>query len=168
MTKLLSIEVNNVIKLTSIHGNAIHYQEESKIAFTLLVNSQYLEEPIDLGKWEYFPLTPVPHMLRTPDGFFAKTKKGLYASLTSRGVYGRCINTWKYKPYSGWECPFLYPYKNPDLFGSFCLQFLEHMARKKNFIFSTYYYEDFFMKRQERLRHENSEGDKQILTKPSI
>ena len=89
MTKLLTIEVNNkVIKLTSIQGNAIHYQEESKIAFTLLVNSQYLEEPIDLEKWVYFPLTPVPHMLRTPDGFFAKTKKGLYAPLTSRGVYG--------------------------------------------------------------------------------
>ena len=76
MTKLLTIEVNNkVVKLTSIQGNAIHYQEESKIAFTLLVKSQYLEEPIDLEKWVYFPLTPVPHMIRTPDGFFAKTKK---------------------------------------------------------------------------------------------
>ena len=72
MTKLLTIEVDNkVIKLTSIQGNAIHYQEESKIAFTLLVKSQYLEKPIDLEKIVYFQLTPVPHILRTPDGFFA-------------------------------------------------------------------------------------------------
>ena len=76
MTKLLTIEVNNiVIKLTSTQGNVIHYQEQSKIAFTLLVKSQYLEEPIDFENFVYFSLTPVPHMLRTHDGFFAKTKK---------------------------------------------------------------------------------------------
>ena len=76
MSKLLTIEVNNiVIKLTSTQGNIIHYQEQSKIAFTLLVKSQYLEEPIDLENFVYFSLTTVQHMLRTHDGFFAKTKK---------------------------------------------------------------------------------------------
>ena len=76
MTKLLTIEVNNkVVKLTSTQGNVIHYQEQSKIAFTLLVKCQYLEEPIDFEHFVYFPLTPVPHMLRTHIGFFAKIKK---------------------------------------------------------------------------------------------
>ena len=51
------------------------------------MKSQYLEEPIDLENFVYFPLTPVPHMLGTPDRFFAKTK-GIYASLPSEGVYG--------------------------------------------------------------------------------
>ena len=79
MTKLLTIEVNNiVIKLTSTQGNVIHYQEQSKIDFTLLVKSQYLEEPIDLENFVYFSFTTVQHMLRAHDGFFAKTKKGLY------------------------------------------------------------------------------------------
>ena len=62
MTKHLTIEVNNEVV-------------KHRVAFILLVKSQYLEEPIDLEKCVYFPLTPVPHMLRTPDGFFAKTKK---------------------------------------------------------------------------------------------
>ena len=54
MTKLLTIEVNNiVIKLTSTQGNVIHYQEQSKISFTLLVKSQYLEEPIDFENFVY-------------------------------------------------------------------------------------------------------------------
>ena len=64
--------------------------------------------------------------------------------------------------------PVSIPLQNPDSFGSLCLQSHEHMVRNKNFIFSTDYYEDFFIKSQERLRHGNSEGDKQILTKPSI
>ena len=34
--------------------------------------------------------------------------------------------------------------KLPDSLGILCLQILEHMARKKNFIFSTDCYEDFF------------------------
>ena len=62
MTKHLTIEINNKVV-------------KHRVAFTLLVKSQYLEEPMDLEKWVYFPLTPVPYMLRRPDGFFAKTKK---------------------------------------------------------------------------------------------
>ena len=88
MTKHLTIEVNNkVVKLTSTQGNVIHYQKQSEIAFTLLVKSQYLEKPIDLENFVYFPLTPVPHMLGTSDGFFAKTNKASVL-LPSRGVYG--------------------------------------------------------------------------------
>ena len=69
MTKLLTIAVNNkVVKLTSTQGNVILYQEQSEIAFTLLVKSQYLEEPIDLEK--KITLTPDLHMLGTLDGFF--------------------------------------------------------------------------------------------------
>ena len=76
MSKLLTIEVNNkVVKLISTEGNVIHYQAQSKIAFTLFVKSQYLEEPIDFEHFVYFSLTLVQHKLRTHDGFFAKTKK---------------------------------------------------------------------------------------------
>ena len=72
-TKLLTMEVNNkIVKLTSTQGKVIQYQEQSDIAFTLLVKSQKSEEPIDLEKLVSFPLTPVPHMLGTPDGFLAK------------------------------------------------------------------------------------------------
>ena len=74
-TKLLTMEANNkIVKLTSTQGKVIQYQEQSNIAFTLLVKSQLLEKPIDLEKLVCFPLTPVPHMLGTPDGFFTKNK----------------------------------------------------------------------------------------------
>ena len=54
MSKLLTIEVNNkVVKLISTEGNVIHYQAQSKIAFTLFVKSQYLEEPIDFENFVY-------------------------------------------------------------------------------------------------------------------
>ena len=69
------MEANNkVVKLTSTQGKVIQYQEQSNITFTLLVKSQLLEKPIDLEKLVCFPLTPVPHMLGTPDGFFSKNK----------------------------------------------------------------------------------------------
>ena len=55
MTKHLTIEVNNKVV-------------KHRVAFTLLVKSQYLEEPIDLEK--KITLTPDRHMLGTLDGFF--------------------------------------------------------------------------------------------------
>ena len=41
----------------------------------LLIKSQCLDEPIDIGELMSYSLTPVPHRLGTPDGFFNKTNK---------------------------------------------------------------------------------------------
>ena len=41
----------------------------------LLVKSQHLDEPLNLDELMRYPLTPVPHSLGTPDGFFNKTNK---------------------------------------------------------------------------------------------
>ena len=41
----------------------------------LLIKSQCLDEPIDIGELMSYSLTPVPHSLGTPDGFFNKTNK---------------------------------------------------------------------------------------------
>ena len=51
------------------------YQEQCNLAFQLLVKSQMLDMPIDLKELMHYPLSPVPHALGTPDGFFAKTNK---------------------------------------------------------------------------------------------
>lgn len=45
----------------------------------------------------------------------------------------------------------------PPTFGEICLQMLEHMAHKKNFIFSTDCYESDSIKAQERMRRGCSE-----------
>ena len=168
-TKLLTMEANNkIVKLTSTQGKVIQYQEQSNIAFTLLVKSQLLEKPIDLEKLVCFPLTPVPHMLGTPDGFFAKTNKAsMLHYLLEEFIEDVQIPENAFHIQDG-NAHFYTLTKLPDSFGILCLQILEHMARKKNFIFSTDCYEDFSIKSQERLRRGNNESAKQIVDKPSI
>lgn len=41
----------------------------------LFIKSQQLQNPIDIDELMRYPLTPVPHSLGTPDGFFNKTNK---------------------------------------------------------------------------------------------
>ena len=53
----------------------IQYQEQSNIAFLLLVKSQGEVDTLDLGELMTYCLMPVPPSLTTPDGFFAKTNK---------------------------------------------------------------------------------------------
>ena len=53
----------------------IQYQQQSNLAFLLLVKSQHLDNPLDLNELIRYSLAPVPHSLGTPDGFFAKTNK---------------------------------------------------------------------------------------------
>ena len=53
----------------------IQYLEQSDLAFMLLIKSQHLDDPIDIDELMRYSLTPVPHSLGTPDGFFNKTSK---------------------------------------------------------------------------------------------
>ena len=51
------------------------YQEQSNLTFQLLVKSQMLDKPINIKELMHYPLSPVPHALGMPDGFFTKTTK---------------------------------------------------------------------------------------------
>ncbi|KAK7026529.1 hypothetical protein SK128_007721, partial [Halocaridina rubra] len=51
------------------------YQEQSNLAFQLLVKSQMLDALTYLEELMRYPLSPVPHALGSSDGFFAKTNK---------------------------------------------------------------------------------------------
>ena len=59
----------------SICFQVVQYQEQSNIAFLLLIKSQNREESLDLGELMKFPLLPVPSSLRTQDVFFNNTNK---------------------------------------------------------------------------------------------
>lgn len=52
----------------------------------LLIKSQQLNEPIDLDVLMSYPLTPVPHSLATPDGFFNKTNKAALLHYIGEGA----------------------------------------------------------------------------------
>ncbi len=104
-----------------------------------------------------YPLTPVPPSLGTPDGFFAKTNKAsilhfLLEDMTEEVHYpsGAILIQ------DG--LALLYKLVNlPPTFGEICLQILDHMIAKKNFIFSTDSYQADSIKGQERLRRGSAE-----------
>ena len=68
-------ECNKKVKLTSSEGKIVQYKQQSDLAFMLLVKSQLQDDPLDLNDLLTYSLFPVPYILGTPDGFFAKTNK---------------------------------------------------------------------------------------------
>ena len=111
-----------------------------------------LNVPIDLDTFMSYLLSPVPHCLDTPDGFFAKTNKAsmLNFIMESHDVveqYPKCSMFIQ-------DGNALFHTLNniPPTFGGICLQILDHMAGKQNFIFSTDSYCQGSIKSQERLR----------------
>ena len=97
-----------------------------------------------------FSLTPVPHCLGTPGGFFAKTNKAtmLHHLLTDHTE----------------EVPYpadviqdgnalIHVLKNlPSTFGGLCLKILDQMVSKNNFVFSTDSYYEHSIKAHKRKR----------------
>ena len=135
----------------------MQYQQQSNLAFLLLVKSQLLEEPLDLDELIRYSLAPVPHSLGTPDGFFAKTNKAamLHYLLEDNP---EDVPYPKDAIYIQDGMALLYSLTNlQPTCGGICLQVLDHMASKKNFIFSTDSYHPDSIKAQERLRRGSSE-----------
>lgn len=150
-----NIHVLSLLSLTL--KQLVQYQEQSNLAFTLLIKSQLLDEPLDLNELMRYSLAPVPHSLGTPDGFFAKTNKAdmlhfLMEDNTQDVSYP------KDALYIQDGMALFYVLANlPQTFGGICLQVLDNMVSKKNFIFSTDCYELDSIKAQERMRRGCSE-----------
>lgn len=131
----------------------IQYREQSDLAFMLLVKSQCLEQPIDLSELMKYSLTPVPHSLGTSDGFFNKTNKAsMLHFLTDDFKDDVPYPTDKTVFIQDGNALFHTLSNLPPTFGEICLQLLDQMAAKKDFIFSTDCYHDTSIKSQERLR----------------
>ena len=110
----------------------IQYKEQGDLAFQLLVKSQLNDDPIDLSELMQFSLTPIPHCLGTPDGFFAKTNKAtmLHYLLTDH------IDEVPY-PADAIHIQegnaLIHALKDlPHTFGGLCLKILNQMVSKKN------------------------------------
>ena len=139
---------NKTVCLRTSQESLIQYKEQCDLAFKLLVKSQMLNVPIDLD----YPLSPVPHCLGTHDGFFAKTNK---ASMLHFIMEGHDVEE-QYLKGSMFiqDGNVLFHTLNnlPPTVGGICLQFLDHMAAKQNFIFSADSYHQDSIKSQERVR----------------
>ena len=121
----------------------IQYQEQSDIAFKLLVKSQRLDEPINLEELMCYSLTPVPPSLGTPDGFFSKTNKSKMLQFLMDDTLDN----------EALPKDAMYIQDGNALFHAL----VEQIVSKKLFIFSTDSYQPDSIKSQERTRRGCSE-----------
>ena len=128
----------------------MQYQEQSSLAFLLLVKSQNQEEPLDLCELMKFPLLPVPPSLGTPDGFFTKTNKAAILHYPLEDATSDDLFYPQNALFIQDGMALLHTMKNlPQTYGETCLEVLDQMVAKKNFLFSTDCYHKDSIKTQE-------------------
>ena len=111
-----------------------------------------LNAPIDLDILLSYSLSPVPHCLGTPDGFFSKTNKASLLRFLME-VYNAGVQYPKGSKFIQDENALFHTLVNlPSTFGGFCLKILNLMVSKKSFVFSTDSHRPDSIKMQERQR----------------
>ena len=144
----------------------IQYQEQSNLAFLLLVKSQCLDEPISLDELMKYCLMPVPPSLGTQDGFFSKTNKAAMLHYLLEDVTSGELKYPQDALFIQDGMALLHVLKDlPPTFGDISLKILDQMVAKKHFLFSTDSYHPESIKAQERQRRGSSE--KIILSGPA-
>lgn len=118
----------------------------------LLIKSQHQDEALNLDELMRYSLTPVPHSLATSDGFFNKTNKAAMLHFLMDDA-SEDVPYPKEALYIQDGNALFHALMNlPPTFGEICLQVLDQMVAKKNFVFSTDSYHADSIKAQERLR----------------
>ena len=155
---LKNMECNNKkVTLKTSEGKLIQYQEQSNLAFRLLVKSQTLNEPIDLNILCGYSLVPTTTVFATPDGFFTKTNKAAMMHFLMEEE----SHTDQYPKNSlliqDGNALFHTMTDLAPTFGGIALQLLDVMVPKRDFVFSTDSYHPGSIKTQERLRRGSGE-----------
>ena len=118
----------------------------------LLVKSQSVDKPLDLNELMQYALTPVPLSLGTPDGFFNKTNKATMLRYFLEDV-SEDVQYPRNAFYIQDGNALFHSLTNlADTIEGICLQLLDTMIAKTNFVFSTDSYFPHSIKSQERLR----------------
>ena len=135
----------------------VQYRQQSDLAFMLLVKSQNLDEPVDLDELMRYSLTPVTPSLGTADGFSNNTNKAallhFFTDNNQEDIsYPKCA-----LHIQDGNALFHVLTNIAPTFGEICLQVLDQMVAKKDFIFSTDSYHADSIKAQERLRRGSSQ-----------
>ena len=142
--KLRSMEANNKkVSLTTSQGKLIQYQEQSNLAFKLLMKSQMQKAPLDLDTLMGYSLSSVPHCLGTADGFFARTNKAsmMQVAYPKDSMFIQDGNA------------LFHTMTNlAPTFRGITLQLLDLMLPKHDFVFSTNSNHPGLIRTQERLR----------------
>ncbi|XP_068234228.1 uncharacterized protein [Palaemon carinicauda] len=139
------------------HLHIVQYRQQSDLAFMLLVKSQNLDEPLGLDELMRYSLTPVPLSLGTADGFFNKTNKAALLHFFTDDSHGDIPYPKGALHIQDGNTLFHALTNISPTFGEICLQVLDQMVAKKDFIFSTDSYHADSIKAQERLRRGSSQ-----------
>ena len=161
-----SLHIENVtVAIFDIHGilrktvlftcsslQVLQYREQSDLAFMLLIESQNLDEPLNLDELMRYSLYPVPPSLGTADGFFNKTNKAATLHYLMEDAPEEVTYPKEAFYIQDGNALFHALMNLPPTFKRICLQSLDHMVAKNHFVFSTDSYHDDSVKAQERLR----------------
>ena len=131
----------------------------------LLIKSQQLDEPLNLDELLCYPLFPVPPSLGTPDGFFTKTNKASMLNFLLDDTPEEVPYPREAIHIQDGNALFYVLTNLPNTCGDICLQVLDQMVDKQNFIFSTDSYHTDSIKAQERLHRGYSQ--KYLIDGPS-
>ena len=101
----------------------------------LLLKSQMLDTPADLEELMHYPLSPVPHALGSPDGFFAKTNKASILSYLLQDEDKEVTYPKDSLFIQDGNALFHMMQNLPPTFGEICLQILDQMCSKQHFVF---------------------------------
>ena len=118
-------------------SQVIQYQEQSDLALMLLVKSQQLDKPFKFRELMKFCLTPIPHSLDTPDGFFNKTNKATMLHYLLNDVPDNVQYPSDSIFIQDGNALFHALVNLPATFEGICMKILDQMVVKKNFICST-------------------------------
>ena len=148
---------NKKEKMMTSKRKQIQYQDERDVAMKLLVKSQMEGKIISLEEFVKYSGSPVPPQCGTPDGFFLKTNKAamLHYIMKEHGETAE-FPVGAFHIEDGNALFYMLTALGPTL-GAICLQLLDRMVPKKNFIFSTDCYHPDSIKTQERIRRGSGE-----------
>ena len=145
-------DANKTVSVTASQSKLIQYQEQRNLAFKLLMKSQMLNGPIDFDVLLSYSLSPVPHCLGTPEGFFSKTNKASMLRFLMED-YNADVQHPKDSMFIQDGNALSHTLVNlPLTFGGICLQVLHLMVSRKSSIFSRDSYHSDSIKTQERKR----------------
>ncbi|KAH3840461.1 hypothetical protein DPMN_113910 [Dreissena polymorpha] len=103
----------------------------------LLVKAQFSNHALDLDELMRYPLKPVPHSLGTPDGFLCKTNKATLMNAILQDVAPSSSPNNATLFIQDGNALFHELTNLAPTFGGICLQLLDIMVSKKDFVFST-------------------------------
>ena len=155
--------INKKAKVPTAKNKVVEYRQQGNIALQLLVQSQKMENPIELAVLMQYPLTTVPFSIGTADGCLSKTdkSKGLKYLIEGADVANPPVPNADVLVIEDGNALFHSMKEIPGSFKLISQKLFNMMPKKVDVIFSTDMYKADSVKSMERTRR--GHGDKLLI-----